>query len=157
MEVFSSLPRSFIKQLCICLKPTCFGRISISHFHMVVELAVLNSKFLNSIWLWSLGRFQICFSERSAPFFVKSFMVSKLSSVSITSELVWSCFVKVLLVSFKINGFPFSCSFLKFIFFLEASTSYFCVWSSKLRVTAFAWDESCVFWNSWIFWSTWWL
>jgi hypothetical protein len=118
VEVWVGFPRGFVEKLRVCLETTGFGASSISLFHGVIKFAISNWKFEMSIWLSSKVWLQVCLSESGAPLFENCLVFIIFSSVSVTSELHWSCFVKSFLISFEVNTLPFCAGLSKAAFFL---------------------------------------
>jgi hypothetical protein len=126
VNVCIRFPRGLVEKLSVCLETTCFSASSIALSHGVIKFTVSNWKFDMSTWLSSKVWFQICFSESGAPLFINCLVFIIFSSVSVTSELHWSSFVKCLLVDFEVYALPFGAGVSEVSFFLQASSGDFC-------------------------------
>ena len=101
MGISLSSPRGLIKQLRVSLKSTSNSAASCRLIESIIMFNFLHRKLSVGIWFSSGVWLEISLSERSGPFFVKAWMRGKHRGFSISSEEVWSRFVKCSLITLE--------------------------------------------------------
>ena len=98
MSIGFSSPRGLIKQLRVSLKSTSNSAGSLRLGESIIMFNFLHRKLSVGIWFSSVVWLKISLSERSGPLFVKTWMRGKHRGFSISSEEVWSSFIKCSLI-----------------------------------------------------------
>lgn len=98
MSIGLSSPRGLIKQLRVGLKSTSNSAGSLRLGESIIMFNFLHRKLSVGIWFSSGVWLKISLSERSGPLFVKAWMRGKHRGFSISSEEVWSSFIKCSLI-----------------------------------------------------------
>lgn len=99
VSVLLSLPGGLVEQLGVGLEATGDGARSIGLIEGIIELNLSHGHLRVSVWLSSVIWLQVGFSERSAPLFIECLVRGKHGGLSITSEEVGPCFIKIALIS----------------------------------------------------------
>lgn len=162
MGITLSSPRGLIKQLRVSLESTCNGAASCRFVKIVIKFDLLHGKLTVGIWFSSGVWLEISLSERSGPLLIKAWMRCEHCGFTVSSEEVWSCFVKSSLISLESilvkiqnkwwNGKKnllgaseaIGC-ILECLLFVDASSRDLGVASSELGIALLTWDETSVF------------